>query len=68
MDATYVCLGSVSHYLGLLAESLGLAGEAALHARAGLEMNERIGATPWIARSRALVNRLADAPSLSAVT
>jgi hypothetical protein len=67
MEATYVCFGSVSHYLGLLADSLGLVHEAARHARAGLEMNERIGAVPWIARSRALVARLTGAESLSAV-
>jgi DNA-binding SARP family transcriptional activator len=68
MEATYVCLGSVSHYLGLLADSLGLGREAVLHARDGLEMNERIGAIPWIQRSRALVTRLADTASLSVVS
>jgi hypothetical protein len=58
MEGTWACLGSVSHYLALLAESLGMTVEAASHARAGLAMNERIGAVPWVARSRAAVARV----------
>jgi hypothetical protein len=45
--------GSVSRHLGLLAWTLDRPGDAAAHFEAALAMNERMGAEPWLARSRA---------------
>ncbi len=44
--------GSVSHYLGLLAVTLGRMDDAAEHFRDAIAMHERAGAHPWVARSR----------------
>jgi tetratricopeptide (TPR) repeat protein len=44
--------GSVSHYLGLLATTLGRYDEAESHFAAAQSMHERIGAPAWLARSR----------------
>jgi tetratricopeptide (TPR) repeat protein len=41
--------GSVSRYLGLLATTMGRWSEAAQHFEHALEMNERMGARPWLA-------------------
>ncbi|PWU24809.1 MAG: hypothetical protein C5B48_04470, partial [Candidatus Rokuibacteriota bacterium] len=47
-----VCaLGSVSRYLGLLASTLGHFDDAERHFEAALEMNERMGARPWVAHT-----------------
>jgi DNA-binding SARP family transcriptional activator len=47
-----VCaFGSVSRYLGLLASTLGRFGDAERHFEAALEMNERMGARPWVAHT-----------------
>jgi hypothetical protein len=64
MDATFACLGSVSYYLGLLAESLGDTEAAVRHLRDGLAMNERIGAVPWIDRTRAALITIAPNETL----
>jgi len=47
-----VCaFGSVSRYLGLLASTLGRFGDAERHFEAALEMNEHMGALPWVAHT-----------------
>ena len=44
--------GPVAHALGLLARSLGRWDDAARHFESAIEMNTRMGARPWLARSR----------------
>lgn len=44
-----VCAGSVSRCLGLLASVMGRREEAERHFRCALEMDERMGARPWVA-------------------
>jgi DNA-binding SARP family transcriptional activator len=44
--------GSVSRYLGLLATTMERWSEAALHFEEALEMNERMGARPWLAHTQ----------------
>jgi DNA-binding SARP family transcriptional activator len=60
MDASFVCLGSVAHYLALLAAALHDTERAMRHARTAVTTNERIAAVPWIGRSRALLDALGD--------
>lgn len=43
--------GSVSHYLGLLAATIGRTDDAVAHFRDAIAMHERAGAHPWLARS-----------------
>ena len=50
--------GSVSRHLGLLAWTLGRADDAEAHFEAALAMNERMGAEPWLARTRAEYARM----------
>jgi DNA-binding SARP family transcriptional activator len=48
-----VCaFGSVSRYLGLLASTLRRFDDAERHFEAALEMNERMGAHPWVAHTK----------------
>ena len=42
-----------SRYLGLLASAMGCADDAVSHYEAALEINERHGARPWLARTQA---------------
>jgi hypothetical protein len=42
----------VAHFLGLLAEAMGRHDGAASHFKAAVEAHERMGALPWLARSR----------------
>ncbi len=60
MDATFICLGAVDHYLALLAESLGRDGPRghALRARRS-PINDNISAIPWSRRTRAAAQRAA---------
>jgi tetratricopeptide (TPR) repeat protein len=51
LAAGEVALGSISRYLGLLATALG-GTEAARHFEDALEMNERMGARPWVAHTQ----------------
>jgi tetratricopeptide (TPR) repeat protein len=44
-------LGSVDRYLGLLAATLGRFDDADRHFRAGVEINEQLGASPWAAHT-----------------
>ncbi len=44
--------GSASHYLALLAETLGRAGDAVRHYEHALAMNDRMGARPYLARTQ----------------
>jgi tetratricopeptide (TPR) repeat protein len=45
-------VGAVDRYLALLAQILGRLDDADLHFRAALELNERMGARPWLARTQ----------------
>jgi DNA-binding SARP family transcriptional activator len=49
---TEASIGSVARYLGLLAATLGRLDDAERHFRAALEVNQRIGARPWLARTQ----------------
>jgi tetratricopeptide (TPR) repeat protein len=44
--------GSVARHLGLLAETLGRRDDAERHFEDALELNERIGARSWLARTQ----------------
>jgi tetratricopeptide (TPR) repeat protein len=46
------CLGSASYYLGLLASARSRWAEAELHLQEALEMNTRMGAVTWLARTQ----------------
>ena len=48
-----VCYGAASRYLGMLAATLGEFDKAEAHFEHALEMNERIGARPWLAHTKA---------------
>jgi hypothetical protein len=48
-----VCYGAASRYLGMLAATLGEFDSAEVHFEHALEMNERIGARPWLAHTNA---------------
>lgn len=45
------CLGAVAHYLGILSATIGNVDEAERHFCASLEVNERLGARPFLART-----------------
>jgi class 3 adenylate cyclase/DNA polymerase III delta prime subunit len=45
-------LGSVSHYLGLLATTMARWSDAVRHFEDALEMNTRMGARPWVAHAQ----------------
>jgi predicted ATPase/DNA-binding XRE family transcriptional regulator len=47
-----VCYGAASHYLGLLAATLGRWSVAEEHFESALELNARMGARPWLAHTR----------------
>jgi len=46
------CLGSMSHYLGLLAGTLSRWDDAIAHFEDAIQMNSRLGAPPFLANSR----------------
>jgi tetratricopeptide (TPR) repeat protein len=48
-----VCYGAASRYLGMLAATFGEFDKAEAHFERALEMNERIGARPWLAHTKA---------------
>ena len=48
----HVCYGSVAHYLGMLAVTKGDLDEAQSHFEMALKFNLRMGARPWVARTR----------------
>jgi class 3 adenylate cyclase/tetratricopeptide (TPR) repeat protein len=48
-----VCYGAASRYLGMLAATLGEFDKAEAHFEHALDMNERIGARPWLAHTKA---------------
>ncbi len=48
-----VCYGAASRYLGMLAATLGEFDKAEAHFEHALEMNERMGACPWLAHTKA---------------
>ncbi len=47
-----VCLGSVDRQLGALAFALGRGADAERHFQQALELNERMGARPWLAHTQ----------------
>jgi len=47
-----LCVGSVARYLGLLAATMRRYKEASRHFEDALEMNERMGARPWVAHTQ----------------
>jgi DNA-binding SARP family transcriptional activator len=49
--ADYIATGSVSRSLGILASVLRRSGEAQRHFESALELNERMGARPWVAQT-----------------
>jgi tetratricopeptide (TPR) repeat protein len=66
LDGLFICLGSVAHYLGLLAGARGRVQDAVRHFEAAIAMNDQIGAAPWAVRSRmALADLLLDDPELA---
>jgi tetratricopeptide (TPR) repeat protein len=52
VDTAEVSTGAVSRYLGLLAAARGQMEEAERHFEDALEMNERMGARPWLAHTQ----------------
>ena len=52
------CAGSASRHLGLLADLLGKRKQAVAHFEAALEMNERMRARPWVARTQVELARV----------
>ncbi|WP_290650733.1 BREX system ATP-binding domain-containing protein [Aquisalimonas sp.] len=56
--ASVACLGAGAHYLGLLAHCLGQRRDAVAHFEAAMALNERMGAWPWLARTREAYGRL----------
>jgi class 3 adenylate cyclase/tetratricopeptide (TPR) repeat protein len=52
VDGPSYCNGAVARYLGLLAACLGRTDDAERHFNDALSMNERIGARPWVARTK----------------
>jgi DNA-binding SARP family transcriptional activator len=56
-----ISLGSVARYLGLLAAATGRPSKADLHLDAAEKANRRIGAQPWLERSRRDRERLSRA-------
>lgn len=50
--------GAASHHLGVLAALLGDTERAAAHLEDGIEMNERMGARPWLERTRRELTKL----------
>ena len=48
-----VCYGAASRYLGMLAATLGAFDQTEAHFEHALEMNQRIGARPWLAHTKA---------------
>jgi len=52
LAAGEVAIGSVARYLGLLATTLERWDDALSHFEVALEMNERMGARPWLARTQ----------------
>jgi tetratricopeptide (TPR) repeat protein len=51
-DVAEGCRGAVSRYLGLLATALGREDDAAAHFERALQLNERMGFRPWLARTQ----------------
>jgi hypothetical protein len=57
MDATFLCLGAVAYYLGLLADALDRPDDAHRHFEHAIALNDAIGAAPWSRRARARSER-----------
>ena len=52
MEHPVACFGAASYYLALLAATMSRWTEAAAHFEAAIRTHERLGATPWLARTR----------------
>jgi hypothetical protein len=63
MDATFLCLGAASYYLGLLSSSFGRHGEAAAHFERAVRLDDLVGAAPWGRRARARLALAGVAPT-----
>src|SRR5207245_5758005 len=61
-----VFMGSVSHYLGMLALTKGSWDDAADHLEDAMACDARLGAAPFLPRSRLQCARLVPAPTASA--
>jgi class 3 adenylate cyclase len=48
----HVCYGSVAHYLGTLSVAMGELDRAQTHFESALRFNLKMGARPWVARTR----------------
>jgi hypothetical protein len=48
----WACFGSADRPLGLLATTMGLWNDAEAHFDAALDLNARLGALPWLARTQ----------------
>jgi hypothetical protein len=59
MDATFLCMGAASYYLGLLAASLDQPREAMRHFQDGLALNDAVDARPWSRRCRHRLEQVA---------
>ena len=52
------CIGSVAHYLGVVATTMSRWDDGESHFSTAIEVNERMGARPWLARSKDGYGRL----------
>jgi DNA-binding SARP family transcriptional activator len=53
-----ICIGSVAHYLGVLATTMSHWDDGEDHFGIAIDVNERMGARPWLARSKDGYGRL----------
>lgn len=53
VGASVAYLGAAAHYLAMLESTLGEPGDARDHYDKAIELNRRMGARPWVARSQA---------------
>jgi tetratricopeptide (TPR) repeat protein len=51
-DVAEGCRGAMSRYVGLLAMALGRPEDASSHFERALQLNERMGFRPWLARTQ----------------
>lgn len=65
-DAIEMCLGSTSHYVGLLAETLGQDAEARQAYEAAIDMNQSMGVRPCLAHAHRMARLARQCISLRA--
>ena len=54
----WACFGSADRPLGVLASTIGLWDDAEAHFEAALDLNARLGARPWLARTELAYARM----------